>query len=125
MQEIKDTLKIYKKNLQNISLLHCVSNYPCSYSSLNMNCLDDLKKFKCTVGFSDHSDGYMASLVAISKGAKNYSEKHITLDNKLPGPDHKASLDLKNFKIFLDKIKQANIILGKKEKFIQKRRKNK
>tara|TARA_Y100000591_G_C21841765_1_gene706066 strand:- start:100 stop:1104 length:1005 start_codon:yes stop_codon:yes gene_type:complete len=122
MQDIKDTLKIYKKKINNISLLHCVSNYPCTYSSLNMNCLDDLKKFKCTIGFSDHSDGYIASLIAISKGAK-IIEKHITLDNKLPGPDHKASLDLKNFKIFLDKIRQTNIILGKKEKSIQREEK--
>jgi len=119
MSEIKDTLKLYKKKIHNVSLLHCVSNYPCSFSSINLNCLDDLKKFKCKIGFSDHSLGYMASILAISKGAK-IIEKHITLDNKLPGPDHKSSLDLKNFKIFLDKIRQANIILGVNKKVAQK-----
>ncbi len=119
MSEIKATLKLYKKKIHNISLLHCVSNYPCSFSSLNLNCLDDFKKFKCKIGFSDHSLGYMASILAISKGAK-IIEKHITLDNKLPGPDHKSSLDLKNFKIFLDKIRQANTILGVNKKSLQK-----
>lgn len=119
MSEIRDTLKIYKKKIHNISLLHCVSNYPCSFSSLNLNCLDDLKKFKCRIGFSDHSKGYLAAILAISKGAK-IIEKHITLDNKLSGPDHKSSLDLKNFKIFLDKIRQTNIILGDNKKVLQK-----
>ena len=119
MSEIKDTLKIYKKKIHNVSLLHCVSNYPCSFSSLNLNCLDNLKKFKCKIGFSDHSEGYMASMLAISKGAK-IIEKHITLNNQLSGPDHKSSLDLKNFKIFLDKIRQANVILGDSKKALQK-----
>tara|TARA_B100000242_G_C43027440_1_gene478464 strand:- start:211 stop:1215 length:1005 start_codon:yes stop_codon:yes gene_type:complete len=119
MSEIKNTLKIYKKKLKDVSLLHCVSNYPCSFSSLNMNCLDNLKKFNCTIGFSDHSDGYMAAIIAISKGAK-IIEKHITIDNKLPGPDHKSSLNLKNFKIFLDKIRQAKNILGTSKKVLQK-----
>ena len=64
----------------------------------------------------------MASILAISKGAK-IIEKHITLDNKLPGPDHKSSLDLKNFKIFLDKIRQANIILGVNKKSLQREEK--
>ncbi len=119
MSEIKDTLKIYKKKIHNVSLLHCVSNYPCSFSSLNLNCFDNLKKFKCKIGFSDHSKGYMASILAISKGAK-IIEKHITLNNQLSGPDHKSSLDLKNFKIFLDKIRQANVILGDSKKALQK-----
>ena len=50
MSEIKDTLKLYKK-IHNISLLHCVSNYPCSFSSLNLNCLDELKKFNAKLVF--------------------------------------------------------------------------
>ena len=63
----------------------------------------------------------MASIIAISKGAK-IIEKHITIDNKLPGPDHKSSLNLKNFKVFLDKIKEANIILGNNKKFYKERK---
>ena len=56
-----------------------------------MNCLDNLKNLIRTIGFSDHSDGHMAAIIGISKGAK-IIEKHITIDNKLPGPDHKALL---------------------------------
>ncbi len=117
MQEIKKTLQLYKKK-NNISLLHCVSNYPCSYESLNLNCLEKLKKFKCKIGFSDHSKDYLASVVAISKGAQ-IIERHITLDNNLPGPDHKASLNLKNFKIFIKKIRSSTTILGKNKKKLQ------
>ena len=119
---IQDTLKMYKDNNNKISLLHCVSNYPCSNSSLNLNSLDTLKKFGYEIGFSDHSKDHLSSALAISKGAK-IIEKHITLDNKLPGPDHKSSLDLKDFKQFLNQIKKTNIMLGSHYKRIQKEEK--
>ena len=85
MRNIEDTVKIYKNNNNdNIALLHCVSNYPCSDASLNLNNLDTLKKFGFKIGYSDHSRDHLASSIAISKGAK-IIEKHITLDNNLLG----------------------------------------
>lgn len=119
MNNIKDALKIYKKSKNNnIALLHCVSNYPCTNSSLNLNNLDTLKKFGYEIGFSDHSRDHLASALAISKGAK-IIEKHITLDNNLPGPDHKTSLNLKDFKEFLNQLRKTNIMLGSYNKQIQ------
>lgn len=119
ISNIKDTLKIYKKNNnQNISLLHCVSNYPCSNSSLNLNNLDTLKNFGFEIGFSDHSRDHLPAALAIAKGAK-IIEKHITLDNNLPGPDHKSSLNLIDFKQFLNQIRKTNLILGSYKKRIQ------
>ena len=117
MNNINDTLKVYKKK-KNISILHCVSNYPCSNHSLNLNCLEELKKTGLKIGFSDHSKDFLASVIAISKGAE-IIEKHITLSNQLEGPDHKTSLNFKNFSIFLNKIRTAKIILGGSEKKIQ------
>ena len=123
MNNIRDTLKIYKKNNNNnISLLHCVSNYPCSNSSLNLNNLETLKKFGYEIGFSDHSRDHLPSAIAISKGAK-IIEKHITLDNKLPGPDHKTSLNLKDFKKFINQIRKTDIMQGSYNKCIQEEEK--
>lgn len=118
INEIKSTLKIYKNNKSKISLLHCVSNYPSSYSSLNLDCLSSLKKLNCKIGFSDHTIDALAAVVAVSKGAQ-IIEKHITLDNNLPGPDHKASLNLKNFKIFLEQLRKTKLIIGKNVKKVQ------
>ncbi|MDC6477653.1 N-acetylneuraminate synthase family protein [Candidatus Pelagibacter sp.] len=123
LSNIQDTLKMYKyNNNDKVSLLHCVSNYPCSNSSLNLNSLDTLKKLGYEIGFSDHSRDHLSSALAISKGAK-IIEKHITLDNKLPGPDHKSSLNLKDFKQFLNQIKKTNLMLGSYHKSIQKEEK--
>ena len=123
LRNIQDTLALYKKNHnQKVSLLHCVSNYPCSNSSLNLNSLEALKKFGYEVGFSDHSKDHLSSALAIAKGAK-IIEKHITLDNNFPGPDHKTSLNLRDFKEFLNQIKKTNIMLGSSQKRIQKEEK--
>ena len=67
------------------------------FEDLNLNTIPYLKKkFKLDVGFSDHSEGIVAPIVAISYGAK-IIEKHITLSKKMSGPDHKASLEPKEF----------------------------
>ena len=119
LDQVSETLNLYPNSSKKlISLLHCVSNYPCSDSSINLNCLELLSKFKCKIGFSDHSKGFLSSALAIAKGA-TILEKHVTLDNKLPGPDHKASLNLRDFKIFIDRVRKTEIILGNKNKKIQ------
>jgi N,N'-diacetyllegionaminate synthase len=75
-----------------VALLHCVSNYPADARSANLKAIQTLKdKFKTPVGFSDHSLGNELAIGAVALGA-NIIEKHITLDNTLPGPDHRASL---------------------------------
>lgn len=123
IRNIEDTIKIYKKNKNNkIALLHCVSNYPCSDASLNLNNLDTLKKFGFEIGFSDHSRDHLPSSIAISKGAK-IIEKHITLDNNLPGPDHKTSLNLKDFRQFLIHLRKTDKMLGSFKKSIQEEEK--
>ena len=112
LQEIGRTLKIYK-NKKKVELLHCVSNYPCSFKSLNLECIKLLKKkFQVPVGFSDHSLGSDAAIIALALGARVF-EKHFTLSTKMSGPDHKASMNPKEFKSYVDKIKLAHQILGK------------
>ena len=84
ISEIDETIKIYRKYKSNkFSLLHCVSNYPCSDLSLNLkNIITLRKRYNCEVGFSDHSLGEIASIISIGYGAK-IIEKHFTLNKNM------------------------------------------
>lgn len=120
-KEIENCINVYKKYQNNrIILLHCVSNYPCSLESLNLNVLPRIKKkFKYSVGFSDHSLGHAASVASVALGAK-VIEKHFTINKKFKGPDHNASSSPKEFKKIVDEIKKLEIIMGNDIKKCQK-----
>lgn len=121
IKEIDDTIKIYKKNKKkNITLLHCVSNYPCSDKSLNMNNIITLKKrYEYPIGFSDHSIGETASIIALSYGARVF-EKHFTLNKNFYGPDHKASSTPIELKSYVEKLNRSLTMLGSFNKIPQK-----
>ena len=117
LADIRRTLKIYKKK-KNVQLLHCVSNYPCSNENLNLKCIKLLEnKFKMPVGFSDHSLGSDAAIIAVALGARLF-EKHFTLSKKMTGPDHKASMNPRELKDYINKIRLAQQLLGKPKKKI-------
>lgn len=110
--EILFKLISQKKNLRKISLLHCISFYPAPINSLNLNVIKNLKKkFKIKVGFSDHSLSKFTGSFAILLGAE-IIEKHITLDHKMIGPDHKASLEPKDFCKYVKLIRLAECSMG-------------
>ena len=113
LDEIGENLAIYKShNQEDIILLHCVSNYPCSHESLNLRVMEQLRtNFNFPVGFSDHSVGNDAALLSVALGAK-VIEKHFTLDKNLKGPDHAASATPDEFKNLTTAIKTAEKILG-------------
>ena len=119
MSDVKKTVQIYKKNNNfNIALLHCVSNYPCSLKSINLNVLNSLKKFGFIVGYSDHSNDILISCLAVSAGSK-IIEKHFTLKKDLEGPDHKASFNPLELKKMINQIRKSELVMGKKIKKIQ------
>ena len=75
-----------------VTLLHCTTQYPAPASSINLRAMDTLRAaFNLQVGYSDHSAGIAIAIAAVARGAC-VLEKHFTLDRKLPGPDHAASL---------------------------------
>ena len=117
MRTLEQSINVIKKNgNKKISILQCTSNYPCSNENLNLSIIREFKKkFQVPVGFSDHTEGNIASIVATSLGA-SIIEKHFTLDKKLPGPDHIMSMDPLELKEFIFCIKEINKLLGKKEK---------
>ena len=120
IDEISNVINIYKENNNsNCIILHCVSNYPCSDESLNMKSINMIaKNFLCPIGYSDHSIGNLAAIVAVSYGAK-VIEKHFTLDKSLPGPDHKASSTPTEFKSLVNDIRRTELVLGSEIKKIQ------
>jgi len=121
LKEIKETLNyLLKKGLKKkkLVLMHCITEYPVDEKNLNLKVLNSFKKkFDISIGFSDHSKSFISGGVAISQGAC-VIEKHITLDNKMHGPDHKASLNLKDFEIYCKNIYSTIKILGKSKKLV-------
>ena len=121
-KEIEEVLEVYKEDLSRVTLLHCVSNYPCAFESLNLNILQTLKeKYKVNIGYSDHAIGEYPSVLAVALGAK-VIEKHFTIDKNLPGPDHKASSSPGEFKILVDSVRILKKVLDLLRKMFKMKR---
>ena len=116
LKNIKDCIKIFKKNKCKFTLLHCVSTYPCPEENLNLNMIITLKQmFKCPVGYSGHESSVTPSLMAMLLGAE-VIERHITLDRAMWGTDQSASLSsagLRNLSEVLSKV-PSTLGTGKK-----------
>ena len=126
IDEIKSIVLLAKKILKsrfnkNFALLHCVSAYPVEPKYANLNSIKFLKeKFKCIIGYSDHSIGNEASLVAISMGAK-IIEKHFTIDKKYSSfRDHQLSADFIDLKNIVESSRKIELMMGKENKILQK-----
>jgi N,N'-diacetyllegionaminate synthase len=95
-----------------IALLHCVSSYPAPPDSLNLRAVPTLRdRFGLPVGFSDHSEGILFSLIAAALGAR-LVEKHFTLDRTAPGPDHKVSLEPQDLRELVAQLARVDASLG-------------
>ena len=122
--EVKCLLKFIKKigfDFSKLSLFHCVSDYPVSFKEANLLSIKFLKeKFPLTIGYSDHTIGKEASIIAASLGAK-IIEKHFTLDNNFSKfRDHQISLNPQDMKQLVVSIRKTELMLGLEEKIIQK-----
>ena len=111
--EVEEALKIIRdEGVEDIILLHCVSNYPAKIEDINLRAMETLKQaFKLPVGFSDHTLGITVPIAAVALGAC-IIEKHFTLDRNLPGPDHKASLEPNELKEMVKTIRNIEKALG-------------
>ena len=101
--------------------MQTTAKYPAPLSSLNIKAIQTLKeKFKIPVGFSDHSrDPIIGPVTAVALGA-SIIEKHFTLHNNLPGPDHSFALMPEELKTMVKAIRNCEESLGTGEKIIQK-----
>ena len=115
---------INKKKLNKLKnkliILHCVTDYPVIDKYANLKSIETLQKeLKINIGYSDHTLGILAPIIAVSKGAK-VIEKHITLSKKMSGPDHLASLEPDEFEEMVKNIKKFEEMIGSGKKILQK-----
>jgi len=95
-----------------IALLHCLTEYPAPVGEVNLRAMHTLRAaFGLPVGYSDHTVGMEASIAAVALGA-TIIEKHLTLDNDMPGPDHRASANPKDFAELVRAIRNITAALG-------------
>lgn len=113
LSEVEEAIGVIKEaGNERIILLHCNSTYPAEIEELNLRTIFTLREaFDLPAGFSDHTVGYVAPLIAAALGAV-VIEKHFTLDKSLSGPDHKLSLDPKEMKEMVESLKRALASLG-------------
>jgi N,N'-diacetyllegionaminate synthase len=119
-EDISWALEHYKKKGgKNISLMQTTAKYPAPLNTLNLNVIPNLKKkFGVPIGLSDHSrDPIIGPITAVAIGA-SIIEKHFTIDNKLPGPDHFFALQPDELKIMVNSIRDCELSLGSGKKNI-------
>lgn len=113
LEDIKNVVQICKKEgNKEIILLKCTSSYPAPLEKANLKTMVDLKeRFGVEVGFSDHTLGIVAPIVAVSLGAK-VIEKHFILDKSIGGADADFSLDKTEFDQMVKAVRDAEKLLG-------------
>jgi N,N'-diacetyllegionaminate synthase len=103
---------IQKTGNKKIIMLHSVSNYPTHLQEVNLRAMQTMmKELGVVVGYSDHTLGIQTPIMATTLGA-SIIEKHFTLDRKMPGPDHKASLEPAEFRAMVKAIRNVKVIIG-------------
>ena len=113
LDEVRDAIKVLKDfGTTDITLLHCTTEYPAPYDSVNLKAMLTLKnEFGFNVGYSDHTKGIEIPVAAVAMGA-SVIEKHFTLDKNMEGPDHKASLEPDELKQMVQSIRNVELALG-------------
>jgi len=121
-KELDDALEIITKYHSNISILHCLSQYPSEYQNINLLSIQFLKdKYPdFTIGYSDHSIGILMPAVAVGMGAE-IIEKHITLDRNMKGTDHRGSLEPEGIWRMMRDIRNTEYAIGKYGIFVSEK----
>lgn len=111
--EIQLAIDLLNRNFKkDITILHCISNYPAKYEEVNLrNMLEIKRRYGYEIGFSDHTVGNECAIAAVAMGA-TMVEKHCTLDKNANGPDHKASIDMDELKSLVTSIRHIEMAKG-------------
>ena len=120
-KELDEALAIITKYHDDIAILHCVSQYPTEPDNLNLLTIRYLQKHygQYTIGFSDHTIGIAAPIVAVGMGAK-IIEKHITIDRGMKGTDQKGSLGPDGVRRMVRDIRLAEHWMGTEDLYIDR-----
>lgn len=115
MSDIEAAIKVLVESglsIGHITVLHCNTEYPTPFKDVNLKAMLTIgDKFGVQIGYSDHTLGIEVPIAAVAIGAK-VIEKHFTLDKKMEGPDHKASLEPDELKAMITAIRNIELALG-------------
>lgn len=119
IEETKRAVGLLEGSCEEMTILHCNTNYPAHDEDLNLRAIMMMKK--CfphhKIGLSDHSEGITAALVSVSMGI-TMIEKHFTLSKLLPGPDHAMSVDPETLSALCREVRRAEKMLGIQKKIV-------
>jgi sialic acid synthase SpsE len=116
LEEIDKAVEIFWRQNSDFVLFHSTSAYPAPADELNLAAITEIKnRYACEVGYSDHSLGNTAAVLAAALGTRIF-ERHFTLDKGKNGPDHMASSDPEEFSDYVDSLRIATDMLGDGEK---------
>lgn len=120
-KELDDALAVITRYHSDISILHCVSQYPTHPDNLNLLTIPYLKKHygQYTIGFSDHTIGISAPSIAVGMGAE-IIEKHVTIDRRMKGTDQAGSLGPDGVNRMVRDIRIAERWLGTEDLYIDR-----
>ncbi|MDP4679784.1 MAG: N-acetylneuraminate synthase family protein, partial [Cyclobacteriaceae bacterium] len=115
LEEVRAAIDVLLSNgilKDNITVLHCTTEYPTPMIDVNLKAMVALKEeFDVKIGYSDHTLGIELPIAAVALGA-TVIEKHFTLDKGMEGPDHKASLDPVELKLMVKAIRNIEMALS-------------
>lgn len=115
LAEVAEALRILESSgtpKEQITVLHCTTDYPASMGDVNLHAMSTLgRELNVSVGYSDHTLGIEVSIAAVAMGA-TVIEKHFTLDRSMSGPDHSASLEPNELTSMVSQIRNIEVALG-------------
>jgi len=109
--DLDDAVKVLNHSDSSLTVMQCASQYPCRPKQVGLNVFREMRqRYGCKIGFSDHTEGLAAAVLAVSHGAICI-EKHFTISRLLYGSDAKNSLDPQSFTVFCREILEAREML--------------
>jgi len=122
LREIGDALEtIAAAGNRNVVLMHCIAKYPAPVDVSNLRVIETLRQeFRVPVGLSDHSRDALVNPVATVARGGNILEKHFTLKNTLPGPDHRFAVEPKELARMVEAVRNAEAALGSSVKKVHR-----
>ncbi len=116
IKEIDAAVALVTKYNKNLCLLQCTSAYPSRFDQIDLRVIKTLRdRYNLPVGYSGHESGTHIAAAAVALGAC-VIERHITLDRKMSGPDHGASIEMHELKEMVRQIREVELALGTPEK---------
>jgi len=117
IEEVAEAVAVLEDaGCREVGLFHCGIGYPMNPKEVNLRAMNTMaERFNCPVGYSDHTSGIAITTAAAALGA-SILEKHFTLDNALPGPDHAFALEPSELAAMIDSVRLAEEGLGSEEK---------